>query len=215
MLPMINMPEPMQEAVPAFGTGGLAATCSTTECCCCTVLAMTSGAFAAAFLSFSGALLLKNMSTSAAGMQCRKSLRLSCRDQPQTEGSQVRMPFENRTAQTRTATTMEPTIASHSVSGPVSGFSFPHDSPIAPPLRPKVCHPPVPRLFVKKNWDNCGAWGPKLLKKSSSVAFQSQECSEARRSKDIKRLQRLRCCARRKRQRSRRAAEQRDELAPM
>src|SRR5262249_52385551 len=73
---------------------------------------------------------------SAAGMQCRKSLRLSCRDQPQTEGSQVRMPFENRTAQTRTATTMEPTIASHSVYGAVSGISFPSDSRIAPSLRP-------------------------------------------------------------------------------
>jgi hypothetical protein len=35
---------------------------------------MTSAAFAAAFLSFSGALLLNNMSTSVfAGMQCRKS----------------------------------------------------------------------------------------------------------------------------------------------
>src|SRR5258707_11907740 len=43
-----------------------ASPCSTTECCCCTVLSMTSVAFAAAFLSFSGALLLKllNMSTS-------------------------------------------------------------------------------------------------------------------------------------------------------
>jgi hypothetical protein len=29
MLPTIDMPEPMQEAVPDFGTGGLAATCST------------------------------------------------------------------------------------------------------------------------------------------------------------------------------------------
>src|SRR6266700_4455581 len=63
MLPTIDMPEPMQEPVPAFGTGGLAATCSTTECCCCTALPTTSAAFAAAFLSFSGALLL-NMTTS-------------------------------------------------------------------------------------------------------------------------------------------------------
>src|SRR6516165_2570526 len=87
MLPTIDMPEPMQEPAPAFGTGGLAATCSTTECCCCTILPMTSAAFAAAFLSFSGALLLKNMSTSVlAGMQCRKGQRLSCRDQPQAEG---------------------------------------------------------------------------------------------------------------------------------
>src|SRR5262249_244202 len=40
---------------------------------------MTSAAFAAAFLSFSGALLLNNMSTSVfAGMQCRNS---KCRDQ--------------------------------------------------------------------------------------------------------------------------------------
>jgi hypothetical protein len=29
--------------------------------------------------------------------------------------------------------------------------------------------------FVKKNWDNCGAWGRELSKKSSGVAFQSQE----------------------------------------
>src|SRR5215471_7553057 len=129
MLPTIHMPEPMQETVPAFGTSGLAATCSATECCCWTILSVTSAAFADAFLAFSGALLLKNMSTSVlAGMQCRKGQRLSCRDQPQAEGFQVRMPFENRTAQTRTATAMEPTIASHSVYGAVSGISFPDDS---------------------------------------------------------------------------------------
>src|SRR2546430_2695886 len=105
MLPMIDIPEPMQEPVRAFGTGGLAVTCSTTECCCWTILSVTSAAFAAAFLAFSGALLLKNMPTSVfAGMQCRKGQRLSCRDQPQAEGFQVTMPFENRTAQTRTAT---------------------------------------------------------------------------------------------------------------
>jgi hypothetical protein len=61
MLPTIHMPEPMQEPVPAFGIGGLAATCSATECCCCTILSVTSAEFAAAFLSFSGALLLKNI----------------------------------------------------------------------------------------------------------------------------------------------------------
>jgi hypothetical protein len=67
MLPTIDMPEPMQEPVPAFVVGsGLAAACSTTEGCGCTILPITSAAFAAAFLSFSGALLLKllNMSTS-------------------------------------------------------------------------------------------------------------------------------------------------------
>jgi hypothetical protein len=41
------------------------------------------------------------------------------------------MPFENRTAQTRTATAMEPTSASHSVYAAVSGISFPNDSRIA------------------------------------------------------------------------------------
>ena len=72
MLPTIHMPEPMQEPVSA-GTGGLAATCSATEYCCCTILSVTSAEFAAAFLAFSGALLLNNMSISAfAGMQCRK-----------------------------------------------------------------------------------------------------------------------------------------------
>src|SRR6266511_2401715 len=53
---------------------------------------------------------------------------------PRGEDSQVRTPFENRTAQTRTATTMEPTSASHSVYGAVSGISLPNDSRIAPPL---------------------------------------------------------------------------------
>ncbi len=116
---------------------GLAATCSTTECCCCPILSVTSAAFAAAFLGFSGALLLNNMSTSAfAGMQCRKGQKAVVSRPAQAENSQVRMPFENRTAQTRTATTMEPTIASHSVYGAVSGISFPSDSRIAPSLRP-------------------------------------------------------------------------------
>ena len=126
------MPEPMQEAVPAFGTGGLAATCSTTECCCCTILPMTSGAFAAVFLSFSGALLLKNMSTSVSRHAMQKEPKAVV-SRPAAKDSQVRMPFENRTAQTRTATMMEPTIASHSVYGAVSGSSFPNDSRIAPP----------------------------------------------------------------------------------
>jgi hypothetical protein len=76
MLPTIDMPEPMQEPIPAFVVGSGVA-CSTTERCGCAIslddsLSMTSAAFAAAFLSFSGALLLNNMSTSVfAGMQCR------------------------------------------------------------------------------------------------------------------------------------------------
>jgi hypothetical protein len=67
MLPTIDMPEPMQEAVPAFVVGSsLAAACSATECCGCAIFPMASAAFAVALLSFSGALLLKlfNMSTS-------------------------------------------------------------------------------------------------------------------------------------------------------
>jgi hypothetical protein len=73
---MIDMPEPMQEPVRAFGTGGLAVPCSTTECCC-NLLPTISAAFAAAFVSLSGVLLLKNMSTSVlAGMQCRNDQKL-------------------------------------------------------------------------------------------------------------------------------------------
>ena len=90
-------------------------------------------------------------------MQCKKSLRLSCRDQPQAEGSQVRMPFENRTAQITAATTMEPTIASHSVYGAVSGISFPNDSRIAPPFDLKSAISLSRDCFVKKNSDNCRA----------------------------------------------------------
>src|SRR5437660_11317032 len=117
MLPTIDMPEPMQEPVPAFVVGsGLAPACSTTECCCCTVLSMTSAAFAAAFLSFSGALLLKllNMSTSrfrrhalrerakAVFLRSSASWRRAFHS-PRGE-PQVRTPFENRTAQKRAAT---------------------------------------------------------------------------------------------------------------
>src|SRR6266436_10139705 len=118
MLPTIDMPEPMQEPVPAFVVGsGLAPACSTTECCCCTVLSMTSAAFAAAFLSFSGALLLKllNMSTSPFSSACTAGKGQGCllafeRELAQslllpTWGDpQVRTPFENRTAQKRAAT---------------------------------------------------------------------------------------------------------------
>src|SRR6516165_1001122 len=64
ILPTIDMSEPMQEAVPAFVVGSdLAQAWS----CGCTVPPMTSAAFAAAFLSFSGAplFMLFNISTSA------------------------------------------------------------------------------------------------------------------------------------------------------
>src|SRR6516165_1808240 len=137
---------------PSTAPRGLA-TCSATECCCCTILSMTSVEFAAAFLTFPGALLLKNMTTSVfADMQCRKGQRLSRCDQPQAEGFQVTMPFENRTAQTRTATTMEPTSASHSVYGAVSGISFPTDSRIAAPTSTLSLPSPYPAtVFVKKN----------------------------------------------------------------
>src|SRR5215467_9942173 len=51
ILPTIDMSEPMQEAVPAFVGSELAQAWS----CGCTVVPMTSTAFAAAFLFFSGA----------------------------------------------------------------------------------------------------------------------------------------------------------------
>src|SRR5262249_6613771 len=60
-------PSLREEAVPAFVVGfSLVAACSTTECCGCALVPMASATFAVAFLSFSGALLLKlfNMSTS-------------------------------------------------------------------------------------------------------------------------------------------------------
>src|SRR5262249_36414856 len=71
ILPTIDMSEPMQEAVPAFVVGSdLAQAWS----CGCTILPITSGAFAATLLSFSGAplFMLLNMSTSFfAGMRVR------------------------------------------------------------------------------------------------------------------------------------------------
>src|SRR6516165_2507104 len=146
MLPTIHMPEP----VPAFGTGGLAATCSATECCC-TIFSVTSAEFAAALLAFSGALLLKNMSTSVfAGTQCRKGQKAVERQPAVSGGFQVRMPFESRTAQTRTATTMEPTSASHSVYGAVSGISFPNDARIAAPASTLSLPSPYPAIVCEE-----------------------------------------------------------------
>src|SRR5215510_11872051 len=75
ILPTIDIPEPMQEAVPAFVVGSdLGGGCSTTDCCWCTVLPTISAAFAATSLSFSGALLL-NMPTSVCrlGVHCGKA----------------------------------------------------------------------------------------------------------------------------------------------
>jgi len=82
ILPTIDMSEPMQEAVPAFVAGSdLAQAWS----CGCTVLPMTSGAFAAALLSFSGTPLFMVFNILHlpyfAGTQCKKGLRLSYRDQ--------------------------------------------------------------------------------------------------------------------------------------
>src|SRR5262252_2653991 len=133
---------------PSTAPRGLA-TCSATECCCCTILSITSVEFAAAFLTFPGALLLKNMSTSVfADMQCRKGQKAVALREPKAEGFQVTMPFENRTAQTRTATTMEPTSASHSVYGAVSGISFPTDSCIAAPTSTLSLPSPYPATVL-------------------------------------------------------------------
>jgi hypothetical protein len=52
---------------------------------------------------------------------------------------------------------MEHMMASHSVYGAVSGILLPNDSRIGT----ASC---VHASFVKKNWDNCGAEGRKLLK---------------------------------------------------
>src|SRR6266403_5046497 len=127
MLPTIDIPEPMQERVATFVVGSrLGGGCSTTECCCCTALPTTSAAFATAFSSFSSALLL-NMSTSvfrqpftAEGQSCLLAIERELTQSfllPRREDPQVRTPFEKRTVQNRTATTMEQTIASHSIYG--------------------------------------------------------------------------------------------------
>jgi hypothetical protein len=84
------------------------------------------------------------------------------------------MPFENRTAQTRTATTMEPTSASHSVYGAVSGISFPNDSRIAAPTSTLSLPSPYPaRLVCEEKLGQLWSMGTRTSKKSSSVAFQS------------------------------------------
>jgi hypothetical protein len=72
MLPTIDMLEPMRESGPDFVVVGSGpdATCSTTVRDGCTVLPRSSSAFAAVFLSGSGALLLKlfNMLASPCGL---------------------------------------------------------------------------------------------------------------------------------------------------
>src|SRR5262245_42376024 len=160
---------------PSTAPRGLA-TCSATECCCCTILSMTSVAFAAAFLTFPGALLLKNMSTSVFADIVQKGPKeLSRCEQPQAEGFQVRMPFENRTAQTRTATTMEPRSASHSVYGAVSGISFPTDSRIAAPTSTLSLPSPYPATVCEEEFGQLYSMGTRASKKSSGVAFQSHK----------------------------------------
>src|SRR5215475_6420853 len=125
MLPTIDIPEPMQELGPAFVAGcRLGGGSSTTECCCCNALSTASAACAAVSFSFSGALLL-NMSISVFPPAfTAERPKLPSRDRaradaepftPRREDPQVRTPFENRTAQNRTATTMAQTNASHSM----------------------------------------------------------------------------------------------------
>src|SRR5262249_32902366 len=79
-LPTIDMSEPMQEAVPAFVGSDLAQAWS----CGCAVLPMTSAAFAAEFLSFSGTsvFMLFNISISliSPARSAKRELRLSYRD---------------------------------------------------------------------------------------------------------------------------------------
>jgi hypothetical protein len=62
----------------------------------------------------------------------------------------VGMPFENRTAQTRTATMMEPMSASHSVYGAVSGISFPNDARIAAPTSTLSLPSPYPATVCEE-----------------------------------------------------------------
>src|SRR5262245_32709390 len=147
-----SMPEPMQEAVSAFGTSGVAATCSTTECCCCTIPPMTSAAFAAAFLSFSGALLLNNMSTSVfagcANQKCHYDGAYDC--EPFRVRCRVRDFISQRFR------------ASHHPFDLKSAISLSRDCFVN-----KNC-------FVKKNLDNCRAARRELLKNLSRVVFRSQ-----------------------------------------
>src|SRR5258708_6515478 len=155
ILPTIEMPEPMQEPVPAYWRP-------------------RNGLFN------DRVLLLHHPSDDFGRIRCRVLILLGClafeptqhvhlrfRRQRAWEDSQLRTPFENRTAQTRTATRMEPTIASHSAYGAVSGISRPNNSRIAPAIRTSLCHLPVRDCFVRENWDNCGAWGTQTSKKSS------------------------------------------------
>src|SRR5256884_8822809 len=163
MLPTIDIPEPMQERVAAFVVGSrVGGGCSTTECCCCTVLPTTSAAFAAPSLSFSGALLL-NIPTSVCrrhllrkGQSCLLAIERELTQSlllPRREDPQVRTPFENRTAQNRTATRAQ-TIASHSMYGASPTIQHRHR---------------LPCPIVLKNWDTCRAARRELLKNSSSV----------------------------------------------
>jgi hypothetical protein len=125
---------------------------------------------------FSGALLL-NMSTPVfPGIQCGKAKavpRARARADaslllPRGEDPQVRTTFENRTAQSRPATTMEQTICQ-----PFFARSRVRD---LTSQRLGIGAGPVSTpLFVKKDWDNCEAAGREFLKKSSAVVFLSQD----------------------------------------
>src|SRR6516164_756961 len=181
MLPTIDIPEPMQELGPAFVVGcRLGGGSSTTECCGCNALSTASAAWAAVSLSFSGALLL-NMSTSvfrrhftAEGQSCNLATERELRQSlllPRREDPQVRTPFENRTAQSRTATTMEPTIASHSTYGAVSGISLPDDLRIGTSYAYSCCEEKLRQLCAAER-----KLPKKVVECSISITERSGAC---------------------------------------
>src|SRR6516164_9676382 len=175
MLPTIDIPEPMQERVAAFVVGSrLGGGCSTTDC---TVLPTTSVAFAATSLSFSGALLL-NIPTSVCrrhllrkGQSCllaiERELTLSLL-LPRREDPQVRTPFENRTAQNRTATTRAQTIVSHSMYG------------ASPTIHASA--PMCPIVFCEEELGQLWSSKTRAFKKLVQCSFSVTELSAARRA---------------------------------
>jgi hypothetical protein len=177
------MPEPMQEPVPGFVGSGLARCCSTPECCCCTVRSTTSGVFAVALVSFSGALLL-NISTSvSANIHCGKSC-LSAIEHKLTQsfhspagrtlrlGRHLRIDCTEQNCHHNGAYDCEPFRVRSRVRHFTSqGFAHRHRL---------LCS----SQFVKKNWENCGAEERKLLKVFGCSISVTQR-SRTRCAKDI------------------------------
>jgi hypothetical protein len=181
MLPTIDIPEPMQERVAAFVIGSrLGGGCSTTDCCCCAVPPTTSVS-----LSFSRCFALEHTHLRVPPAFTAERPKLSSRDRARAdaepfaplEGRTLRLGGHLRIGLRKPELPLRWSLRLRAIpcTVPCQGFHFPTIGASHHPLLPKICHLPVPRLFCEEKFGQLWSMGDLTSKKSSGVAFQSQE----------------------------------------